>query len=85
MICTRCQGLMVPDVWHDPCEIPNPCLPAARCVNCGTVVDAVILRNRARQEEERWLLAEAELIAEQAARMVGRGVPPAQVGASGGR
>lgn len=86
MTCLRCQGLMVPDHVHDPCETLNPCLPAARCLNCGAIVDAVILQNRARQQHDRWLIAEAELLAEQAAaRMVGRGAGSCSGVTAGGR
>lgn len=45
--CTRCGGLMVAELWGDfpnsRCELE---CPGRRCVQCGDIVDAVILRNR---------------------------------------
>ena len=45
--CTRCGGLMVNeiclDLWNSASELE---CNARRCVQCGDVVDAVILRNR---------------------------------------
>jgi hypothetical protein len=38
--CTRCGGLMVTEQFID--------LPAHRCVQCGEIVDPVILQNRQR-------------------------------------
>lgn len=46
-ICTRCGGLLVNelsiDLWSSTNELENG---ARRCVQCGDVIDAVILRNR---------------------------------------
>lgn len=46
-ICTRCGGLMVNDVCIDllNCTSELECT-ARRCVQCGDIIDAVILRNR---------------------------------------
>jgi len=45
--CTRCGGLMVNelsiDLWSCTSELE---CGARRCVQCGDVIDAVILRNR---------------------------------------
>lgn len=50
MDCERCNGRMMPDryVDHRDDEEPVRELPW-RCVNCGNVVDAGILQNRAAQ------------------------------------
>ncbi len=46
-ICTRCGGLLVNDLsidlWSCASELGYG---ARRCVQCGDVIDAVILRNR---------------------------------------
>ncbi len=46
-ICTRCGGLLVNelsiDLWSCTNELEHG---ARRCVQCGDVIDAVILRNR---------------------------------------
>ena len=42
MLCQRCQGLMILERLGTRRGI----LMAGRCVNCGNVVDPVILRNR---------------------------------------
>ena len=39
--CSRCEGLMVIEQHDD--------FPAQRCVQCGEVIDAVILQNRQRR------------------------------------
>ncbi len=45
--CTRCGGLLVRDVWVDLMNSTNELeRTARRCVQCGDVLDAVILRNR---------------------------------------
>ncbi len=51
-MCTRCGGLMVQDFCLDVLgNIGESEFAAKRCVQCGEVVDSVILRNReARQE-----------------------------------
>jgi hypothetical protein len=45
--CRRCGGLMVPEVFP---ELGLRCSEAAaeRCVQCGEIVDSVILKNRLR-------------------------------------
>ena len=46
-ICTRCGGLLVNelsiDIWSCTIELEHG---ARRCVQCGDVIDVVILRNR---------------------------------------
>ena len=47
LICLRCGGLMVNevsiDLWNSTSELE---CATKRCVQCGDIVDAVILRNR---------------------------------------
>lgn len=46
-VCLRCGGLMVKevsmDLWNSTSELE---CATRRCVQCGDIVDAVILRNR---------------------------------------
>ena len=50
--CTRCGGLMVNDSYMDILNnVGEFKFAAKRCVQCGEVVDAVILRNRATSHE----------------------------------
>lgn len=45
--CARCNGHMVHDAWTDrPSDIPSSALWAFRCIQCGDVIDEVILRHR---------------------------------------
>ena len=47
LTCTRCGGLMVNEFYMDlPDHIGESKSPAKRCVQCGEVVDFVILLNR---------------------------------------
>lgn len=52
--CTRCSGLMVDEFCMD---LPNGTgeleFLASRCVQCGEVVDPVILKNRSIQQQRR--------------------------------
>ena len=51
-MCTRCGGLMVDDFCMDVLgNIGEAELAAKRCVQCGEVVDPVILRNRGTRQE----------------------------------
>jgi len=51
-ICTRCGGLMVYDFCLDVLgSIGESEFAAKRCVQCGEVVDPVILRNRGVRHE----------------------------------
>ena len=51
-ICTRCGGLMVDDSYMDILNnVGESKFAAKRCVQCGEVVDPVILRNRATSHE----------------------------------
>jgi hypothetical protein len=46
-ICTRCGGLMVSDVCIDLLNSTSELeCTARRCIQCGDIIDAVILRNR---------------------------------------
>ncbi len=50
MRCTRCQGLMVRDHFYDLLDDSGHLsIRGWRCVNCGNILDRVILRNRARR------------------------------------
>lgn len=50
--CTRCGGLMVQDSCLDVLgNIGESEFTAKRCVQCGEVVDPVILRNRGTRQE----------------------------------
>jgi hypothetical protein len=45
--CSRCQGLMVVEQGFDSLTGAGPAVvPIRRCVQCGEVVDPVILQNR---------------------------------------
>ncbi len=44
--CTRCGGLLVTDLYMDLDGIDESKFPPKRCVQCGEVVDFVILLNR---------------------------------------
>lgn len=51
-ICTRCGGLMVSDVCMDLMNSTSELeCTARRCVQCGDVIDAVILRNRSLHQQ----------------------------------
>ena len=51
-MCTRCGGLMVDDFCMDVLgNIGEAEFAAKRCVQCGEVVDPVILRNRGTRHE----------------------------------
>ena len=51
-ICSRCGGLMVQDFCLDVLgNIGESEFAAKRCVQCGEVVDPVILRNRGTRHE----------------------------------
>ena len=50
--CTRCGGFMVNDSYLDLLNnVGDLKFVAKRCVQCGEVVDPVILRNRATRHE----------------------------------
>lgn len=45
--CRRCGGLMVPEVFPE-LDFRRSEVAAERCVQCGEIVDSVILKNRLR-------------------------------------
>lgn len=50
--CTRCGGLMVKELYmHLLDSVGESTLPPKRCVQCGEVVDLVILINRRREQQ----------------------------------
>lgn len=44
--CHRCNGLLVPEYTSDFQGAPGGEVLARRCVQCGEVIDPIILRNR---------------------------------------
>lgn len=51
-ICSRCGGLMVSDVCLDLMNSTSELeCTARRCVQCGDIIDAVILRNRSLHQQ----------------------------------
>lgn len=47
MACIRCGGLLVTDVFADLWELSGPMeFQGVRCLNCGSIEDAVIRANR---------------------------------------
>ena len=45
--CSRCKGLMVVEQCFDSMDDPRHLdFPARRCVQCGEIIDPVILQNR---------------------------------------
>ena len=50
MNCHRCRGLMIDDCFRDLLdETGEIAFRGWRCIHCGEIVDAVIVRNRIRQ------------------------------------
>ena len=50
MRCARCRGLMVPDHFFDLLDDSGRMtFNGRRCVNCGNILDSLILQNRARR------------------------------------
>lgn len=51
MPCSRCKGLMVVEQGFDSLTGVGPAaVPLRRCVQCGEVIDPVILQNRRLQD-----------------------------------
>jgi hypothetical protein len=48
MTCPRCEGFMVSDLFLDLAETQGMWMQAARCMNCGHVIDPVMESNRQR-------------------------------------
>ena len=44
--CARCGGLLINDFFMEVMSSPDVQSPAQRCVQCGEVLDPVIVRNR---------------------------------------
>lgn len=50
MRCARCRGLMVWDHFYDLLDDSgNLRISGRRCVNCGNILDSLILQNKARR------------------------------------
>ncbi len=53
MRCQRCQGCMIEDTCMDlRDDTGRIAFDAWRCVNCGEIIDAVVLTHRARKPAE---------------------------------
>ena len=51
--CVRCNGYMAPDMCTDLQSDSGQCnFWALRCIQCGDIVDEVILRNRSRSNQK---------------------------------
>lgn len=64
--CTRCGGFLVLDhgvqfAQSMSCQVDDP-MPSSRCLNCGDVVDEVILRNRLAQREAAFMRMQQDLL-----------------------
>lgn len=46
MVCERCRGLLVCEIFNDLNVVTNSFYIAARCINCGYIEDAVVRANR---------------------------------------
>ncbi len=53
MLCTRCGGLLILNLWNTNDGVQSVKLLSTRCVNCGCIDDAVIRGNRRRQQRTR--------------------------------
>lgn len=50
MRCARCRGLMVWDHFYDLLDDSGHLrISGRRCVNCGNILDSLILQNKARR------------------------------------
>lgn len=48
MLCERCRGLLVCEIFTELNDEISTMCPATRCLNCGDVEDAVIRANHRR-------------------------------------
>lgn len=46
MKCSRCKGMMVRQIFEDLAETGDFFFYGWRCVNCGEIIDSVIVLNR---------------------------------------
>ncbi len=53
MVCQRCRGLLVREIFDDLSIETDAFYTATRCLNCGCIEDAVIRANRSRRSERR--------------------------------
>jgi hypothetical protein len=53
MVCQRCRGLLVREIFDDLSIETDAFYTATRCLNCGCIEDAVIRANRSRRLERR--------------------------------
>ncbi len=44
--CPRCRGLLVQAYFMDACDLSRLWVSGWRCINCGTIIDSVIIRNQ---------------------------------------
>ena len=65
--CTRCGGLMVNDSYIDLLNsVGESKFAAKRCVQCGEVVDSVILHNRQLRQEPMTVQRAGEMLSNMA-------------------
>ena len=57
MLCTRCGGLLIRNWWNSNECVQSTELLSTRCVNCGSIDDAVICANRRQQHRTSITLA----------------------------
>ncbi len=50
MRCSRCGGLMTREAFTDLLDSMERVCDGWRCVNCGEIIDAVVMRNRTRPD-----------------------------------
>lgn len=52
MHCSRCNGRMTPHELMDLSDSMEVSCEAWRCINCGEIVDPLLVENRARPQHE---------------------------------
>lgn len=69
MSCPKCSGLLVPapsplhllsDYFIDTYDLQDKRSAAVSCANCGYYADAITIKNKAKQADERRLVEQAE-------------------------
>jgi methenyltetrahydromethanopterin cyclohydrolase len=48
MVCQRCQGLLVCEIFDDLNIESDSLYTGTRCINCGCIEDAIVRANRVR-------------------------------------
>ncbi len=52
MVCQRCRGFLVCEIFDDLSPGMDALYTATRCINCGCIEDAVVRANRFRRLEK---------------------------------